>query len=136
MENNWKFTHLGVVVRDMEKSVKYFQSIGADVSQPARVHPVSKNILRFIKLGDLSIELVQPVEPPEGHTPARDFFNKRGQGMFHLGYHVKSYKKEEARMLETGATIVLSAKRPYAEVAYFEPPEAGANVIVELTEER
>ncbi len=136
MDHNWKFIHLGVVVRDMEKSVKYFQSIGADVSQPARVHPVSKNILRFIKLGDLSIELVLPAEPAEGHTPARDFSNKRGQGMYHLGFHVKNYKKEEARMLGTGATIVLSAQRPEGDLAYFEPPEAGANVVVELIEEK
>ena len=28
MEKNWKFNHVGVVVRDMEKAVEYYKSLG------------------------------------------------------------------------------------------------------------
>ena len=133
MENNWKFHHLGVVVSDLDKTVEYFQSIGANTSQLEHIHPVSKNRIRNIQLGSLTLELIQPAE---GKTPARDFLNKRGQGMFHIGFRVEDFDKEKAIMLETEASIVLSAQRPEGDLAYFEPPEAGSNVIMELIEQR
>lgn len=133
MEDNWKFLHLGVVVRDLDKTVEYFQSIGADTSQLEHIHPVSKNRIRFIQLGSLPLELIQPAE---GKTPARDFLNKRGQGMFHVAFNVEGFNKEKAKMLEKGALIVLSAQRPEGDLAYFEPPEAGSNIIMELIERR
>ena len=133
MENNWKLHHVGVVVRDLDKTVKYFQSIGANTSQPERIHPVSKNKIRNIQLGSLTLELIQPAE---GKTPARDFSNKRGQGMFHIGFTIEDFDEEKVKMLETGASIVLSAQRPEGDLAYFEPPEAGCNVIMELMEQR
>ena len=125
MENNWKFHHLGVVVRDLDKTVEYFQSIGANTSQPERIHPVSNNRIKNIQLGSLTLELIQPAD---GKTPARDFLNKRGQGMFHIGLSVDDFDEEKAEMLETGSSIVLSGQN----LAYFEPPEAGCNVIMEL----
>ena len=129
MENNWKLHHIGVVVRDMDKTVEYFQSIGANTSLPERIHPVSKNRIKNIQLGSLTLELIRPAE---GKTPARDFSNKRGQGMFHIGFSVEGFEDEKAKMLETGASIVLSGQN----LAYFEPPEAGCNVIMELMGQR
>ena len=56
--------------------------------------------------------------------------------MFHIGFRTEEFDKAKANMLEKGASIVLSAKHPEGELAYFEPPEAGCNVIMELIEQR
>ncbi|GAJ22304.1 unnamed protein product, partial [marine sediment metagenome] len=41
MENNWKLHHVGVAIRDMDKTVEYYQSLGIATFEPSPL--LSKN---------------------------------------------------------------------------------------------
>jgi catechol 2,3-dioxygenase-like lactoylglutathione lyase family enzyme len=87
--------HAGVVVRDLERAIDRFTEIHGieqwmrlDTDYPARhcgreTHVANHNAFGFA--GTLMFELV---EPGRGDTPAADFLNTRGEGVFHLGYAV------------------------------------------------
>lgn len=125
MIDNWKVLRLGVVVQDMDKAVKYFQAIGADVSRPAHEHtgksfpdekifgkpidPEAKLSLKMIQLGPLQIELMQPIA---GKTPHADFLKKRGPGIILVAIGVDDIKSETANLQSKGANVTLSAKLP------------------------
>ncbi|GAG53267.1 unnamed protein product, partial [marine sediment metagenome] len=34
MEENWRFHHVAVIVRDMDEAVEYYQSLGIGTFQP------------------------------------------------------------------------------------------------------
>ena len=60
MKSNWKFNHIGAVVRDVDKAVDYYQSLGIVDKATDRVTMEGKKaklIGRFIHIGALLLEL-------------------------------------------------------------------------------
>ena len=93
MHQNWKFHHISVVVRDMEKAIKFYESMGIGPFPPllgpqGKVPLADKTLhgksagweldLRHAEggIGDLTFELIQPLE---GDTPVKDFLEKHGK---------------------------------------------------------
>jgi len=91
MEENWKFDHVGVVVRDMDKAVEYYQSLGTVTFQPEVT--VENNVFTDLKvygktpatkfkiksrwpnkIGSLTVDLFEPVE---GESVWKEFLDSR-----------------------------------------------------------
>ncbi len=152
MENNWKFHHVGVVVRDMDKVVEYYQSLGIGTFQPEvlfkssdfadfRVNGKTPNTIvkvrvRSIQIGPLRLELIQPVE---GEAPWKEFLDSNGEGINHIGFGVDDLDKETAKLVEKGASVIHSgvenSRGAYFRWAYFDTRKVG-NVIIELSQRR
>ena len=145
MESNWPFRHLGVVVRDIDKAVEYYQSLGATVSRPEfmldsstfldyKVYQrtpdtVDKTRMRSVELGSLTIELLQPFE---GNPIYVDFLNTRGEGVQHIGFAVDDLDEETAKLAKKGISVATMAKLPSgAAFAYFDTGKVG-NMLTEL----
>ncbi|MDD4876483.1 MAG: VOC family protein [Dehalococcoidales bacterium] len=132
MENNWKFLHVGVITRDLDKTVDYFLSIGghttSDVINSENEFRSLK--IRMVDLGPITLEIIQHVS---GKCVQLDFLEKVGEGINHFAYIVQDLNKEAEKMLAQGATIINGRRddEGYG-FAYFAPNDAGANVIVEL----
>ncbi|GAJ22306.1 unnamed protein product [marine sediment metagenome] len=93
MENNWKLHHVGVAIRDMDKTVEYYQSLGIATFEPETLFESSnftdlklygktpdttvKLRIRFVQIGPIQLELIQPVE---GESPQKEFLESRGEG--------------------------------------------------------
>ena len=108
--------HIGLIVRDIDKAIAHFQSLGIGPFEPLKViitrrevqgKPVTidsvKVKVRTAQMGDMQLELI---EPDEGKSPWREFLETRGDGIEHLGFFVDDIDRETARMEEKGFKIL------------------------------
>jgi catechol 2,3-dioxygenase-like lactoylglutathione lyase family enzyme len=112
--------HIAIVVEDIERAVKYYSSLGIGPFQsypPLRDY-VKVNVpdkdafynltIRQAQVGPVALQLIQP---GEGRSIYRDFLNRRGEGVFHLGFMVEDVEKEEAKLKEQGLKVLSSGRR-------------------------
>ena len=141
---HWKFHHLGVIVGDMEKAVEYYKSLGfIDVvpQGPAPAKPTAweeltvygKHVIKdgetlipgspdakppvpntWCRIGEISLELIQPGERPGAKDVNREFLENVGDGIDHIAYTVDSehFDAEVAKMESKGLDIILSGRLP------------------------
>ena len=149
MHQNWKFHHVSVVVRDMAKAMKFYEAMGIGPFPPllgpqGKVSLVNKTLhgkladweldLRHAEggVGDLTFELIQPLE---GDTPVKDFLEKKGEGIQHIGFFVDDMEQETAKMAEKGFKITQSGETPTVKWAYFGTDAVGG-VSIELMQKK
>ena len=131
MESNWKFNHIGAVVRDVDQSVEYYQSLGIVDKATDRVTMEGKKaklIGRFIHIGSLLIELWQPVR---GETVQQEFLDSRGEGVNHIAFHVDDLDREKEKMAEKGIPVVFTVRDEEGYMAYFDTRKVN-NILIEL----
>ena len=139
MHQNWKFHHVSVVVNDMKKAIEFYESLGVGPFPPllgpqGKVPLAGKTLrgkpadweldLRHAEggIGDLTFEIIQPLE---GETPVKEFLEKKGEGIQHIGFFVDDLDKETAKMAEKGFTITQSGETPTVKWAYFDTDKVG-----------
>jgi len=146
MEETWRFHHMAVVVRDMDKAVEYYQSLGIATFQPEfmldsstytdyKVYgktrdTIDKTRMRFLQIGPFQLELVQPLE---GDPLYNEFLKSKGEGVHHIAYLVDDLEKETAELAKKGIPVITRVYRGTsgAGFAYFDIRKVG-NVIIEL----
>lgn len=145
MKENWKFHHISVIVKDMNKAIEHYQSMGIGPFPPligpkGKVPLTEKKIkgkptdydidLRLAEggVGGLEFELIQPLE---GETPVKEFLKKKGEGIQHIGFFVDDFDKEAAELGKKGFKITQSGKTPDVKWAYFATDAIGG-VAIEL----
>jgi len=110
--------HIGIVVRDIEKAIEYYESLGIGPFEPLslkltdrEVHgkPADniRNISMMAQMGPIRFELVQPVS---GESVQKEFLETRGEGGNHLGFAVDNLEEEVAKLMEKGCTVISSGK--------------------------
>jgi len=87
--------HICIVVRDIDASVAYYESIGigpwrdypplAEYTRLSAPNPDAFYALRY-RLADLDNVQLQLCQPPELDCPQRRFLDARGEGVFHVGF--------------------------------------------------
>ena len=96
--SNFQVSHVGIIVRDMNQTIQNFKDVfGIEIPQPTEFGPLtygenpppglenSKLKLVTFKLGDLGIELIEPVRGP---GPQKEFLDKFGQNLQHIAIRV------------------------------------------------
>ena len=142
MPENWKFAHAALVVKDMDKAIKYFEALGVGPFPPflggtgmsftgktVRGKPSDYDMdLRLARgdLGGLSIELIQPLE---GRSIYTEFLEEKGEGLNHLAFMVDEIDAEIADMEKRGFKVVQTGAMPNTKWAYFEAEEPGGMLI-------
>ena len=136
MENGWKFDHVGVVVRDLDKAVEYYQSLGIVEKVGDLMTEEGKKaklIGRYLRIGSLNLELWQPIR---GETVQQEFLDDYGEGINHIAFTVDDYDKEYVNLVEKqGIRLVFGAKPPVSAEGvggYFDTRKEGHNIILEL----
>ena len=138
---HWKFHHLGVIVRDIEKATEYYHSLGIVDFPPAPTGgsgggAIWKEItsygemvikdgqplvpldpgakapgVRFCTVGSMQLELIQP---GGGIREVNgDFLNSVGEGIDHIAYTVDAahFEQEVEKMKAKGLSVVFSGKQ-------------------------
>ena len=130
------FTHVGIVVRDIEASSRiYGDALGVEVPPPVLAEgvpvPPGRGAATAVKRTNLvknnvRIELVEPV----GATgPWHEFLNERGEGVHHLGFTVEDVEAAVAFLQDKRGQWVLGAEG--VDFAYVDmPPEFGVTLEV------
>lgn len=146
MEKERLFSHIdqiGIIVKDIEKAMEYYSSFfGLGPFRPLNVTSVDrkvygkrvndiKNLVRVARLGDLQFELIQPVS---GESIQKEFLEKRGEGINHVGFFVKDLETEASRLTEKGFKPISTGRfTGGGGFAYFDTNQVGG-VLFELVQ--
>lgn len=145
MENNWKFHHMGVVVWDLDKAIKHYQSLDIATFQPEFMldsstytdykvygktpNTIDKTRLRFVQIGSFQLELIQPFE---GEPAGKEFLKSKGEGVHHIAFTVDDLERETAKLVEKGIPVITRVKlQNGVNFTYFDTRKVG-NVNIEL----
>ena len=135
-----KIDHIGILVRDVDKAVEYYESLGIGPFKPVpriaidrvvRGKPADDvhHLASIAPMGSVKLELVQPVS---GESVQKEFLDKHGEGINHLGFLVDDFEKEVARLVGKGYKVISSAKfAAGGGLAYLDTDRVGG-VIFEL----
>lgn len=155
---NWTFHHIGLIVKDLDETINYLKSLGTYKFYPenppasyqefiafgtpivregelvcAPGKQIKPSRIRFCSLGSLTYEIIQPFQDFPSNVN-KDFLNKFGEGISHIGYGVapEHFKEEVEKMTARGASVIQSGKTTNGGgYAYFDTT-GGGNIITEL----
>jgi len=139
-----QFHHVMIVVKDIERAVKYFESIGIG---PFRPYPPLQEyeklnvededafyqlIMKEATIGPIVLQLCQP---GPGESIYKDFLERNGEGMQHLGFVVDDIEQEEEELRRKGFKILSSGRRSDGSgFTYFDTEQdAGVTLLIRKT---
>ena len=106
-------TQVGVVVKDLDKTVEFLTSLGLGpfvfreaIHPRATVHgkTVSYQVrLAFAQLGSLQLELI---EYQKGQTIHKEFLEQKGEGLHHLLFNVKDLEATLEKFTKRGIEVL------------------------------
>jgi catechol 2,3-dioxygenase-like lactoylglutathione lyase family enzyme len=112
--------HICIVVKNIEKTKSYYESIGIGpwVDYPPLVEYTKLNVIdekgffdtRFVytQIGNLQLQLAQP---GEGKTIYKEFLEMKGEGVFHIGFEVDDIDAAENRLTSNEMQVLASGRR-------------------------
>jgi|SRR3989304_5417978 len=144
--------HIGVVVKDVDKVVEYFEKNFSAVFQtPPETGTERIRIIRhkgamyrgkptdyaiktaFTKVGPIYLEFIQPLEGNELRT---EFLENHGEGIQHIGIRVDDLEGDLAKMEKLGYKIVLQSEPGWpSNWAYLDTDKTGG-IMLELVQRR
>ncbi len=146
--SSWKLHHVGIPVKDLDKSLAAYKSLGIASFQPEFLidsslieeylvygktpDPVVKTRGAMGNIGPLGIELLQPVS---GNTVHKELLDSTGEGIGHIAYTVENLEQEAAEMVAQGIPIILSIRhkgQTTPGAIYFDTRNKLSKLIIEL----
>jgi len=112
--------HICIVVKDIEKTKSYFESIGIGpwVEYPPLVEYTKLNVIDekgffdthfvYTHIGNLQLQLAQP---GEGKTIYKEFLETKGEGVFHIGFEVDDIDVAEKQLTDNEIKVLASGRR-------------------------
>ena len=128
--SNWRFMHVGMIVRDTLKTCEHFKTLGFEVSrQPFTTAAKSAenpqtSVIANMKKDSIVVEIIQPLE---GRFVNKEVLDSIGEGVNHLCFEVDDFPAERARMEAMGFPVVYGSPA----FAYFDTRKCG-NLMIEL----
>ncbi|MHB8104262.1 MAG: VOC family protein [Dehalococcoidales bacterium] len=122
-----KLQHVGVVVKDIKKAIKYLESLGIGPFKVPGIPPGKpqfftipfkgelhgkpaswKTTISFAKMGDVELEIL---EPTEGKQALKESLDKTGEGLHHIGFLTDDLDAEIANFKKNGVKIWTIARQ-------------------------
>ena len=112
--------HICIVVHDLDRARAYFESVEigpwieypplAEYSDLSVPNPDAFMKMRYqvCNIGNVQLQLCQP---PEQDCPQRRFLNKKGEGVFHIGFEVPDVDAAEAEGVADGLRVKMRGRR-------------------------
>jgi predicted enzyme related to lactoylglutathione lyase len=112
--------HVSLVVADIEKATRFYESIGIG---PFTEYPPMREYvkiqvpdeegfynltIRCAQIGPVQLQLIQP---GEGKSLYKDHLEKKGEGVYHLGFVVDDIDASERQVRDLGLEVISSGRR-------------------------
>ncbi len=95
--------HLGIAVRDLNKSVEYYeQSLGLHCHGREEVDS-QKVKTAFFEIGEVHLELL---EPTSEDSPIAKFLDKNGEGIHHIAFRTDDIEGQLDRASASGVKLI------------------------------
>ncbi len=137
-----KLDHITIVVKDMEKTLEYYSSLGLGPFVAPAGHTFAKTqlrgeeppadsqvLVRETRIGEAGLQVVQPLGTK---GLPKEFLDRRGEGVFHIGFWVDDIDKAEAEMAKKGVKVTWGGRRDDGTGFAFFDTEAIGGVIWEI----
>ena len=130
-----KIEHIGIAVRDLDKSEKIYEKILGTPSYKREMVESEGVITSFFKLGMNKIELLSSTEDD---GVISKFVNKRGEGIHHIAIAVDDIYSEMKRLKSEGFRLLNEEPKNGADnkLICFVHPKDTTGVLIELCQER
>jgi methylmalonyl-CoA epimerase len=129
-----KIDHIGIAVSDLTASLKKYEKLfEAEASIIETLEDLNVRIA-FIPVGEVMIELVEPLVPGQGRIGK--FLENNGEGFHHIAYRVEKLDELLDSMKRADIALRDNEPRPGAagsRIAFLGPEETN-NVLTELVE--
>ena len=115
-----KLHHISIVVRDAEKTQKFYESIGIGpwVDYPPMKEYVKINVpdengfyhlkIKCAQIGPVQLQLI---EPGAGESLYKDHLREKGEGVYHIGFEVDDISAADAKIEAMGLKMLSSGRR-------------------------
>lgn len=128
-----KLVQIGIVVKDMEETIKKLTAFGIgpfehrSVPEGAKEYYKGKPMEAIFKIaavnvGGIELEFIQPVD---GDSPHMEFLKEKGEGIQHLAFAVDNLDKDIDNLKEKGASIQMQSDLGPLKVAYMDMDTSG-----------
>ena len=124
--------HVGIAVKDLDESVKFYESLGFKASG-YEVVAEQKVKVAFLPCGDSELELLESTEPD---GPIARFIEKNGPGIQHIAIRVDDIDKALEELKAKEVRLIDQVPRygaGNARIAFVHPKATG-RVLLELTQ--
>jgi len=134
-----KLHHISVVVKNAEKAQKFYESIGIG---PWEDYPPMKEYVKIkvpdekgfynlkIKTARIGPVHLQLVEPGPGASLYKDHLEKKGEGVYHLGFEVDDINATDCKIKALGLEVLASGRRENGSGFSYLKTESEAGVVL------
>ena len=129
-----KIEHIGIAVKDLEKSNELFASLFGEPHY--KMEEVASEGVKtsFFKSGPNKIELLEGTTP---ESPISKFIEKKGEGIHHIAFAVSDITSEIKRLQNEGFIVLNENPKKGADnkLVAFLHPKSTNGVLIELCQE-
>jgi len=163
-QSNWQFDHVGLIVRDLDRTLEYFQNLGlvsafretpkAPQGSPRPSATTAYTTLpggeiwniadvgsakgglkgRSFKMGSLAIEMIKPGEGVWDCNT--EFLHSKGEGISHVCFYVDDLEVETAKLVEKGIPIVMTVTIENRDIMHYFDIHRFGGILLELLQKR
>ena len=130
-----KIEHIGIAVKSIEESLKYYEGILGLKCYAIEEVVEQKVKTAFLKIGETKIELL---EATSDDSAIAKFIEKRGEGVQHIAFGVNGIENVLSEVKEKGIRVIDEKPRKGAEgldIAFLHPKSTGG-VLTEFCEKK
>lgn len=128
-----KLVQIGIVVKDMDATIKKLTSFGigpfehrsvpAGAKEWYQDQPMTATFkIAAANVGGVELEFIQPVD---GESPHRAFLEEKGEGVQHLAFAVENLEEDIENLKGKGATVQMQSDLGILKVAYMDMETSG-----------
>lgn len=130
-----KIEHLGIAVKDLEKSNELFKKLLGIERYKEEIVEGEGVKTSFFQIGDTKIELL---EATKEDSPIAKFLSKKSEGIHHIAFDVEDLGSEMERLKAAGFEILNETPKEGADnkLVVFLHPRSTNGVLVELCQEK
>ena len=129
-----KIEHIGIAVKNLEKSNKLFASLFGAPNY--KIEEVASEGVKtsFFASGPNKIELLQATDPT---SPIAKFIEKKGEGIHHIAFAVLDIEEEVKRLQKEGFVVLNEIPKKGADnkLVVLLHPKSTNGVLIELCQE-
>lgn len=126
-----KIDHIAIAVKNLAEEITRYRDVLGLEFMGTEVVPEQKVTVAFFKVGDVFIELLEPLS---AESPVSAFIEKKGGGLHHLALEVDDLRSDIRRLQEKGVQMLDKEPRLGAHQAQiaFAHPKSFSGVLYEL----
>jgi methylmalonyl-CoA/ethylmalonyl-CoA epimerase len=126
-----KIDHIAIAVKNLAEEIARYRDVLGLEFMGTEVVPEQKVTVAFFKVGDIFIELLEPLS---ADSPISAFIEKKGGGLHHLSLEVDDIRGDMRRLQEKNVQMLDAEPRRGAHRAQiaFAHPKSFSGVLYEL----